>query len=397
MSENDLPIPLPPLEDLSVSESGESPLTRAKEWVNQVPKVQGKTVRRETNTMPQWAGSCWYYLRFVDPHNVEKAWDADIEKYWLPVDLYVGGTEHATLHLLYARFWHKVLYDLGHVSTPEPFQKLFNQGMILARSFRDDQGKYYYPSEVEKKGETWVVQGTETMLQTRLEKMSKSKYNIVTPEEIVESYGADSLRIYEVFMAPLEDEAVWQTEGVVGVRRFLERSWSLLEMKDDQLALGASKELEDLERTLHKTIKKASEDIEKLKMNTTISQMMIFMNEAKKLKRIPTSMVECYFRLLSPFAPHLAEEAWSLLGHTSSIVYAEWPSYDEQKVTDDVVNFAIQVNGKLRSNLSLPIDSSQEEVQEKALVIEKVHQHVKDKEIIKVVFVPKRLINIVVK
>lgn len=227
VSEKHLPVTLPYLEEISPTPNGQPPLMRAANWLNTVDPQSGTPVQRETNTMPQWAGSCWYYLRFIDPSNESTPWDKELEQRWMPVDLYVGGAEHATLHLLYARFWHKVLYDLGLVSTPEPFQRLFNQGMVLSRSFRDKRGKYYYPSEVTEKNGQWFVSGSLEPLETRIEKMSKSKSNVVTPDEVIHQYGADSLRLYEMFLGPLESEAVWQTEQIIGVRRFLERTWKI--------------------------------------------------------------------------------------------------------------------------------------------------------------------------
>lgn len=397
--EEHLPVLLPHLEDTSASTEGEAPLSRAKDWVNTISPRTGKPAKRETNTMPQWAGSCWYYLRFIDPHNESKPWDQELEKKWMPVDLYVGGTEHATLHLLYARFWHKVLYDEGLVSTKEPFLKLFNQGMILARSFRDERGKYYYPHEVEQRDGQWVVKGTNIPLETRFEKMSKSRYNVVTPDEVIEQYGADCLRLYEMFIGPLEDDAVWQTENIAGIRRFLERVWRLLvpEEAGAPTTDDVQEEVpEEFERLVHKTIKKVTEDIENLRLNTAISSLMILVNEATKLKRVPRRYIDVIVRLISPYAPHIAEEMWHLLGNTESIAYAPWPEFDPEKVVEEMVSIPVQINGKLRGVLKMPRGAGEEATKETAIKDEKVSRYLKGAVVRKVIYVPDKLINFVV-
>jgi len=396
VSEKDLPITLPYLEDFSPTADGQPPLARAPEWVATIDKETGKPAMRETNTMPQWAGSCWYYLRFMDPHNENEAWSSEAEKRWGPVDLYIGGTEHATLHLLYARFWHKVLYDFGLVSSPEPFIKLFNQGMIIARSYKDAKGKYYYPSEVDEKEGQWYSKISGELLDTRLEKMSKSRYNVVTPDEIIEDYGADALRLYEMFIGPLEDTAIWQTENIPGVRRFLDRTWRLFFNEDGFVETTDTIDIE-FDKLLHKTIKKVTEDIEHIHLNTAISQLMIFVNEATKLKVIPKEALSVLARLISPFAPHLSEEFWSALGNTESITYAEWPKFDPAKTVDNNVNIAVQVNGKLRDLVDVARDSEKEVVESMAKESSKVNNHLEGKTIVKVIFVKNKLLNFVVR
>lgn len=390
--EGDLPVELPHLDDFSPTEQGEPPLARAESW-RQV-SINGQQGLRETNTMPQWAGSCWYYLRFLDPDNSKFPWDAALEKRWMPVDLYVGGTEHATLHLLYARFWHKVLFDLGLVSTTEPFKKLFNQGKIQARSFRDERGKYYYPSEVEERDGEWFVKDSDTLLETRIEKMSKSKHNIVTPDETIAEYGSDSLRLYEVFMGPLEDDAIWQTENMSGVRRFLERVWRLYfpekKVKEGEIPLH-------LEQLLHKTIQKVGEDLEAMRPNTSISAMMIFANECTRLGYLPQSMKSAFARLLAPFAPHLAEEFWESLGNKESVVLAAWPKFDPDKTVDKEVNMPIQINGKTREVMAVRVGASENEVRGMADEDPKVRKYIDDMEVVKVIFKTDRMLNYVVR
>jgi leucyl-tRNA synthetase len=307
--------------------------------------------------MPQWAGSCWYYLRFISPTNNDVAWDAAEEKYWMPVDLYVGGAEHATLHLLYARFWHKVLYDAGLVSTKEPFQRLFNQGMIHKTSFRDlASGKYYTDEEVEQRDKKWFVKGTDTVLESKLDKMSKSRYNVVNPDDMCRDYGADAMRMYELFMGPLEDGVEWETAGVAGTRRFLDRTWRLYagDVENNtpgKVSAEAPTDDKDLERALHAAIKKVTQSIGDLKFNTAISEMMVFVNEATSKKAIPKAWFESFVKLLSPFAPHVCEELWKQLGHTTSLAYEPWPVFDEAKLKTDTLTLAVQVNGKVRGQI----------------------------------------------
>ncbi|GIW22708.1 MAG: leucine--tRNA ligase [Candidatus Sericytochromatia bacterium] len=392
----ELPVLLPYLEDFSTSKDGYSPLTKAQEWLIYKDKETGKEYIRETNTMPQWAGSCWYYLRFIDPNNDKELCNKELEKRFMPVDLYIGGTEHATLHLLYARFWHKVLYDLGVVSTPEPFYKLFNQGMILARSYKDEQGKYYYPSEVKQVGDEYYLKDSNKKLITQIEKMSKSKYNVVTPDEIIEEFGADSLRLYEMFMGDLQDTAVWQTENILGIRRFLDKVWRFYngESRGD---LNYEENRKSFEVLLHKSIKKVTEDIEKLSMNTAISQMMILINEMTKYKELPNDVLSIFIRLLAPFAPHISEEIWfNLLGNKESIAYATFPEFDLSKISEDTINIPVQVNGKLRDNIDIPNNCDEETAKNLALSSEKLKAHLENKNILKIVYVKNKILNIVV-
>lgn len=397
--EQDLPVTLPFLEEISPTPDGQPPLARAAYWVHITDPLSGNSSVRETNTMPQWAGSCWYYLRFIDPHNEKAPWDKELEQRWMPVDLYVGGTEQATLHLLYARFWHKVLYDLGCVSTPEPFQKLFNQGMILSRSFRDGRGKYYYPDEVTEKDGQWLSRNSGEPLETKIEKMSKSKCNVVTPEQVIDEYGADSLRLYEMFLGPLESEAVWQTEQIVGVRRFLERTWRLFfpEGQREQKVNKGFRDDDELDVLLNKTIKKVTEDIENLRLNTAISSLMALVNEATRRQRVSLSTLDKIVRLLAPFAPHIAEELWQHLGHRDTITYAAWPEYDIAKIVDERVTIVIQVNGKVRGVVEVPRNSTEEDVRKAALEDSKISTYLEEQSTVKMIFVPDKLMNFVVR
>ncbi len=404
LPESSLPVELPALSDFQPTEDGQPPLARAEEWVKTTDPETGKPAKRETNTMPQWAGSCWYYLRFITPQFDEGAWEPEEEKYWMPVDLYVGGTEHATLHLLYARFWHQVLFDLGLVSTPEPFQKLFNQGMVHGWSFntspdKDKPQKYYYPEEVEKKGDQWFTKEGGIEVFTRLEKMSKSRYNVVNPDAMCEEYGADALRLYELFMGPLEDGAEWETSGVAGTRRFLDRLWRLGvdQITGEQASKLVDHEVEnrDLERSLHAAIKKVSEGIVEMRFNTAIAEMMIFVNDATKAKELSKSMLEKFLLVLAPFAPHVAEEMWSRLGHSEGIAFAPWPSFDESKLVVDTITLAIQVCGKMRGTIEVPAGISKEDAIAQAKADEKVQGFLEGKTIRREIYVPGRLVNLV--
>jgi len=364
LKDEELPLTLPDVDSYTVSGTGESPLATIDEWVN-VTLPDGRKGRRETNTMPQWAGSCWYYLRYIDPKNDQEAWSAEAERYWMPVDLYIGGAEHAVLHLLYSRFWHKVLFDLGFVSHPEPFQKLINQGMILG-----EDGN----------------------------KMSKSKGNVVNPDDVISAYGADSMRLYEMFMGPLEAVKPWQTKGVEGVHRFLSRFWRLIVDQDS----GALKVTEDsldkaTERAVHVTIKKVTEDIEGVRLNTAIASMMELVNHLVKNGISAREALEPLTQLLAPFAPHLAEEAWALLGHEGGISYVTWPSFDPTKLVADEVVYPVQVNGKLRAQLALSASVSKEEALAAAKAESNVARYLEGKELAREIFVPKRMINFVVK
>ncbi|AMX82551.1 leucine--tRNA ligase [Geobacillus subterraneus] len=362
--EEELPLVLPKTDEIRPSGTGESPLANIEEWVNVVDPKTGKKGRRETNTMPQWAGSCWYYLRYIDPHNDKQLADPEKLKQWLPVDVYIGGAEHAVLHLLYARFWHKVLYDLGIVPTKEPFQKLFNQGMILGENN---------------------------------EKMSKSKGNVVNPDDIVESHGADTLRLYEMFMGPLEASIAWSTKGLDGARRFLDRVWRLFVTENGELNPNIVDEPanDQLERVYHQTVKKVTEDYEALRFNTAISQLMVFINEAYKAEQMKKEYMEGFVKLLSPVCPHIGEELWQKLGHTDTIAYESWPAYDEAKLVEDVVEIVVQINGKVRAKLNVPADLSKEALEERALADEKIKEQLQGKTVRKVIAVPGKLVNIV--
>ncbi|MGE8006333.1 leucine--tRNA ligase [Lysinibacillus sp. NPDC093216] len=363
--ESELPLVLPKTDNIRPSGTGESPLANIAEWVNVVDPETGKKGRRETNTMPQWAGSSWYFIRYIDPTNKEAVADPELLKRWLPVDIYIGGAEHAVLHLLYARFWHKVLYDLGVVHTKEPFHKLFNQGMILG------EGN---------------------------EKMSKSKGNVVNPDEIISSHGADTLRLYEMFMGPLEASVAWSTNGLDGARRFLDRIWRLFVNEDGTIAakIQASDD-KTLEKSYHQTVKKVTEDYEGIRFNTAISQMMVFINDCYKADVIPTAYAEGFVKMLAPMVPHVAEELWQILGHAETLSYAQWPTYDESKLVDDEVEVAVQVAGKVRAKIIVAKDASKEEIEKVALADGKVQEYMEGKNLVKIIVIPGKLVNIVVK
>ena len=394
-----LPIELPDLDEYKPTDDGRPPLARAVEWTKTTDPDTGKAAIRETNTMPQWAGSCWYYLRFISPTLDSAAWDPDEEEYWMPVDLYVGGSEHATLHLLYARFWHKVLYDLGLVSTKEPFKRLFHQGMIHGTSYRDARGKYYYPNQVEQKDGAWVVKETGEPVETKLMKMSKSRYNVVNPDDMCEEFGADALRLYELFMGPLEDGVEWETSGVAGTRRFLDRVYRLvIDDKNDEpsgkLVDDAAVD-KDLERSLHSAIKKVTESIDSLRFNTAISEMMIFANLATKADQIPMDMMATFVRILSPFAPHLCSEMWNRLGQEDELFAAAWPDYDESKLTVETITMAVQIMGKVRGTIEVPPDIGEADAIAAAKAEPNVARHLEGKTIRREIFVKGRLVNIV--
>ncbi|WNB93077.1 leucine--tRNA ligase [Bacillus sp. NEB1478] len=365
VAENELPLVLPIVKEIKPSGTGESPLANVEDWVNVVDPITGKKGRRETNTMPQWAGSCWYYLRYIDPKNNEELASKEKLNHWLPVDIYIGGAEHAVLHLLYARFWHKVLYDLGVVPTKEPFQRLFNQGMILG------EGN---------------------------EKMSKSKGNVVNPDEIVASHGADTLRLYEMFMGPLDASIAWSTTGLDGARRFLDRVWRLLAAENgDGLnpAIQDAKGTDAFTRLYHITVKKVTEDFEALRFNTAISQLMVFINDANKQEVLPKTLIQGFVKMLSPIAPHICEELWEKLGGVSSIAYESWPVWDEAQLVENEVEIVVQVNGKLKSKMTIPANISGQEMEQAALKEEIVRQSIEGKTIRKVITVPGKLVNIV--
>lgn len=361
--EEELPLRLPKTKNIKPSGTGESPLANIEEWVNVVDPVTGKKGRRETNTMPQWAGSSWYYLRYIDPHNKKELADYEKLKRWLPVDIYIGGAEHAVLHLLYARFWHKFLYDIGVVPTKEPFQKLYNQGMILGENN---------------------------------EKMSKSRGNVVNPDDVVETYGADTLRMYEMFMGPLDASIAWSENGLEGSRKFLDRVWRLIvdennKMRDRITTLNDGK----LDKVYHQTVKKVTEDYENLHFNTAISQLMVFINEAYKVDALPYEYIEGFVQLLAPIAPHMGEELWAILGNDGGISYAPWPTYDEAALVEDEVEVVFQVNGKVRAKSNVPRDLGKDELERAALANEIVQEYIEGKTVRKVIAVPNKLVNIV--
>ncbi|EME7202583.1 leucine--tRNA ligase [Enterococcus faecium] len=361
--EEELPLRLPKTKNIKPSGTGESSLANIEEWVNVVDPVTGKKGRRETNTMPQWAGSSWYYLRYIDPHNKKELADYEKLKRWLPVDIYIGGAEHAVLHLLYARFWHKFLYDIGVVPTKEPFQKLYNQGMILGENN---------------------------------EKMSKSRGNVVNPDDVVETYGADTLRMYEMFMGPLDASIAWSENGLEGSRKFLDRVWRLIvdennKMRDRITTLNDGK----LDKVYHQTVKKVTEDYENLHFNTAISQLMVFINEAYKVDALPYEYIEGFVQLLAPIAPHMGEELWAILGNDGGISYAPWPTYDEAALVEDEVEVVFQVNGKVRAKSNVPQDLGKDELEKAALANEIVQEYIEGKTVRKVIAVPNKLVNIV--
>ena len=399
--EDQLPVLLPSIDEYKPTPDGQPPLARAKEWLVTTDPETGQPAKRETNTMPQWAGSCWYYLRFLSPQRADIGWDPAEEKYWMPVDLYVGGSEHAVLHLLYARFWHKVLYDAGLVSTKEPFPRLFHQGMIHKTSFKEASGKYHYDHEVEPRDGKWFLKGTDTVVETKLDKMSKSRYNVVNPDDMCAEYGADAMRMYELFMGPLEEGVEWETAGVSGTRRFLDRTFRLMIEPETDTLTGkvsedADKTNKELERTLHAAIKKVTSAVTDLRFNTAIAEMMVFVNEATKATSIPRSWFERFVKILSPFAPHLAEELWQRLGHTTTIAYEPWPAYDESKLVRDVMVIAVQVSGKLRSQIEVPLDASEQTILAAAKADEKVLPFLEGKPLKREIYVKGRLVNLVV-
>ncbi len=388
---DELPLCPPEITDYKPSGDGQSPLARVRSWVEVFDSKTGKKAFRETNTMPQWAGSCWYYLRFCDPQNANAAWGKEAEKYWLPVDLYVGGVEHAVLHLLYSRFWHKVLYDCGLVSTIEPFQTLRNQGLVVARAYQKSSGLYVSPEDVIEKEGKYYLKETGEELRSQVEKMSKSKLNGVAPDEIMEEFGADALRLYAMFLGPLEKEKLWNTDAVTGCKRFLDRFYDMAtsskltdEESPQSLKLG------------HRLVHGVSKDIEALQFNTAIAKMMEFMNEFTKLPAYPRSVVKMAIQALMPFAPHLAEELWQALGSKEVLAYCPYPKVDEKYLQDETVTYVVQVNGKVRGRFELPKDQSQEIILDAAKQHSGILRFIEGREIQKVVFVPNKLLNLVV-
>ncbi len=438
LPEEFLPLKLPQMESYQPSGTGESPLANAKDWVNVwIDALTGKTVsqsegkpggenwfagHRETNTMPQWAGSCWYYLRYCDPKDDKAPISKELERYWQTPDFYIGGAEHAVLHLLYARFWHKVLYDCGIVTTREPFKKLFHQGIILGQleftTYKDASGKYVSApeaakmdslesvklseSDVEKVGTDFVLKADKSIkVDARSYKMSKSRGNVVNPDDIIAEYGADSLRLYEMFLGPLEDMKPWSSRGIEGVFRFLKKVWREYIDKSGSLnpkiSVDEKADSPELLKALHETIKKVTFDIENLRFNTAISQMMIFVSALQKAEKISVKSAGDFLKLLAPFAPHIAEELWSRLGGTQSISKEPWPSFDETKLASSSVKIGVQVNGKLRADIEVSKDESKDDVLAKAKADSKVQAHLQGKTIVKEIYVPMKIVNIVVK
>jgi leucyl-tRNA synthetase len=399
LPEDALPLLPPELDDYRPTASGEPPLARAERWVKTTDPSSGAPAWRETNTMPQWAGSCWYYLRFIDPKNDKALVDLEKERYWMPVDLYVGGAEHAVLHLLYARFWHKLLYDIGAVSTKEPFRKLFNQGMILAFSYRDASGKYHEPEQVVHAGGMFFVDGVEA--EQQIEKMSKSRFNVVNPDEIVKEFGADSMRLYEMFMGPLDVAKPWQTAGVAGVRRFLNRAWRLICDEDDAEdieRIGDAAPDRQLASLLHRTIASVTDDIENLRFNTAIAKLMELVNALTPMPQRPRAILETFVLLLSPFAPHIAEELWSKLGHRTSLAYEPWPVADPVLANaQELQEYPVQINGKLRARVTASPQLERDELLAVVKGNSEVQRLLAAVTIVREVVVPGRLVNFVVR
>ena len=397
--ENDLPLTLPELADYKPTGTGEPPLAKATDWVNVVDPKTGKKGVRETNTMPQWAGSCWYYLRYIDPANDKCFADPGLLKKWLPVDLYVGGAEHAVLHLLYARFWHKVLFDLGYVPTPEPFQRLVNQGMILGMAYKTKRGVLVPMDKIEwRDGKPYgAEEGGEMEELTEFPaKMSKSLKNVVNPDDVIRDYGADSLRLYEMFMGPLQAVKPWSTKGVEGVYRFLKRANRLV--TETPVADRAMTKAEA--KSLAAMVKKVGEDLETMNFNTGISAMMVFVNEAEDFAKaggLPKEYLEKFVLCLSPFAPHLGEELWQFLGHDKSLAYEPWPKFDPAALVEDEIEIPVQVMGKLRGRVMVPVAATPAEMEAAAKANADVAKFLEGKTIVKVVAVPKRMVNFVVR
>ncbi len=404
--QDELPVELPAVDEFRPTADGRPPLARAGDDWLLVTLPDGRTARRETNTMPQWAGSCWYFLRYIDPQNTSAPFSRELERYWMPVDLYIGGVEHAVLHLLYARFWQQVLHDAGLVSTPEPFARLFNQGMILACSYRDRAGRYHHPDEVDWRGDRAFLADTDEALEARVEKMSKSRLNVANPDDVIERWGADSLRLHELFMGPLNQQKPWQTKDVEGVHRFLQRTWRLIvdertgevagRVGPDRDGAADSDSPSELTRLLHKTVRKVGEDIDSLDMNTAISQMMIWVNAATAAASVPVDSLRTFLRLLSPFAPHIAEELWARLGGSDLVCHESWPTWRPELVADETVNVVVQVMGRKRDVLEVAAGTDSEALQELALASPNAQRFMSGKAPRKVIVVPGRLVNIVV-
>jgi leucyl-tRNA synthetase len=404
--ETDLPVVLPPQRDFKPSGTPEPPLARNNEWVH-TTLPNGTLARRETNVMPQWAGSCWYYLRFTDAHNTACPWDAGKEKYWLPVDMYIGGAEHAVLHLLYARFWHKFLYDQGLVSTAEPFQQLFNQGMILGLAYKTKAGSFLAARDVHFEGESAFHPKTGEQLEQVVVKMSKSLGNVVNPDEIVQEYGADTLRLFLMNLGPLDADKPWDTRAIAGVNRFLHRAWRLIVGEEEcryetpcrpHLLEDGAEPKDAIERLLQKTIARVESDIQRLSFNTAVSHLIIFVNEAlKEPDALTRSQAARFTRILSPFAPHIAEEFWLRTGHTEYLAREPWPEVDPALLRDEVQQVPVQINGRHRATIGVPVDSTAAQVLEAARSNPAVMRYLSGKTIAKQIYVPGRILNLVVK
>jgi len=393
LDEKELPLELPELEKYQPGESGESPLSNAGDWLN-VTDSNGRRGRRETNTMPQWAGSCWYYLRFIDPENDNRIFDNEKEKYWMPVDLYIGGAEHAVLHLLYSRFWHKVLYDLGIASTDEPYRRLFNQGMILAFAYENEGGAKVAADQVEEKDGKFFNTENGGELRQIVAKMSKSLKNVVNPDDVVRRYGADSLRLYEMFMGPLDVMKPWDDRNVKGVFGFLGRAFRFF---SNPASFKTGEEDPEILKGLHKTIRKVEEDIQNLKFNTAISEMMIFLNLVYKKEKVTEETAGKFILILSPFAPHLAEELWSMRGNGKTLAYESWPLVIEEYLIEDVFEYPVSFNGKMRFKITLPAGATREEIINSVLADERSAKWIGASTPSNIIVVPNRIVNIVLK
>jgi leucyl-tRNA synthetase len=388
---DELPLTLPEVSNYKPSGDGQSPLSKVEDWVNVIDKKSGQAAKRETNTIPNWAGSCWYYLRFMDPKNDKEAWSKAAEQYWGPVDMYVGGVEHAVLHLLYARFWHKVFFDCGLLASPEPFKTLRNQGLMVARSYQNSSGVYIPPEEVEERGGKYFHRTTKEELRSQIDKMSKSKLNGVSPDEIIDEFGTDALRIYEMFLGPLEKEKVWSTEAVSGSKRFLNRFF--------EMATSEKLTDEDSEEALklgHRLVYGVENDIKSLQFNTAIAKMMEFINDFTKLPAYPRSVIKMATQVLAPFAPHMAEELWESLGCKEELSYVPYPAYEEKYLHDATITYVVQINGKVRGRFELPKDETQEVVLEAAKKNATVAKYLDGAVVKKVVYVPNKLLNLVI-
>ncbi len=391
LPESELPLTLPQVEKFEPSGTGESPLATVTDWVNTTCPHCGGPAKRETNTMPQWAGSCWYYLRYMDPHNDKALVDPALEKAWGPVDCYIGGAEHAVLHLLYARFWHRVLFDLGVLSHPEPFQKLRHQGMILAFSYRDKMGNYHAYDEIDFKDGKAFLKTTGEELSSMVEKMSKSKKNVINPDEILNQYGADAFRMYEMFMGPFDAQKPWDMKGIEGINRFLKRIYAWSE------SVTFTKEAEPKKSAilLNQTIAKVADDIENLRFNTAISALMVLFNDLSKLPGVTQETFQKFIQILHPFAPHLTEEIWQQKGYEGFVLNSTWPTADKALLQDDTVDMGVQINGKVRERLLISRNAPREEIEQQALASAKVQSYLKELEIKKVIVVPGRMVSIV--